>query len=114
MTNTLLEHLKVLVEKEKKSKEFKNRLRVKGVLVEKKTTKKGNIVLIIEKDKEQHKFTVLKSHKERFFLAEKSCIKQSVYASGIPKLRMIICTQLKILERGIDSGRQRKLQETVI
>ena len=61
-----------------------------------------------EKD-DEFKFTVLKSHKESFALAEKLAVGKSVSVQGIPKFRMIICTKLKILDKGIDESKQRKL-----
>ena len=106
---TLIDRLTVLASKEKKIKEFKRRLRIKGRVTEKGTTKKGNITLKIKKDDNEYKFTVLKSHKERFTLAEKIKINSSVSAAGIPKFRMIICTSLKALEKGIQEGKQTKL-----
>lgn len=108
---TLIDRLTVLANKEKKIKEYKRRLRVKGKVAAKGTTKKGNIVLNIKKDENEYKFTVLKSHKERFATAEKLKVNNSVAIEGIPKLRMIICTRLKQLEKGIQEGKQTKLQE---
>ena len=107
---TLIDRLTVLVNKEKKIKEFKRRLRIKGKVVGKGTTKKGNITLKIKKDDNDYKFTVLKSHKESFALAEKMAVGKSVSAHGIPKFRMIICTRLKVLDKGIDESKQRKLE----
>lgn len=110
---TLQDILNVMVKKEKKIKEFKKRLRIKGKLIAKSTTKKGNITLKIKKDENEYKFTVLKSHKERFALAEKLTMGRSVAIEGINKFRIIICTRLKILEKGIQQGKQAKLQEVV-
>ena|SRR3989338_569169 len=107
---TLIDRLTVLANKEKKIKEFKRRLRVKGKVIEEGTTKKGNITLKVKKDDAEYKFTVLKSHKERFALAEKLKINSSVSIGGIPKFRMIICTSLKALEKGLTSGKQKKLE----
>ena len=106
---TLIDRLTVLASKEKKIKEFKGRLRVTGKVVEKGMTKKGNITLKIKKDDNEYKFTVLRSHKERFALAEKLKINSSVSAEGISKFRMIICTRLKALEKGIQEGKQARL-----
>ncbi len=106
---TLIDRLTLLANREKKIKEYKRRLRVKGKVVEKGTTKKGNIALKIKKDDNECKFTVLKSHKERFALAEKLKINNSVSIEGISKFRMIICTRLKALEKGIQEGKQTKL-----
>ena len=108
---TLIDRLTVLANKEKKIKEFKRRLRVKGKIIEKGTTKKGNITLKIRKDDNEYKFTVLKSHKERFALAEKLKMNNNVSIEGISKFRMIICTRLKALEKGIQEGKQTKLKE---
>lgn len=106
---TLINRLTVLANKEKKIKEYKRRLRIKGRITTKGTTKKGNIILKIKKDNNEYKFTVLKSHKERFALAEKLNLGRSISIEGIPKLGMIICTRLKLLEKGIQEGKQTKL-----
>lgn len=106
---TLIDRLTVLAHKEKKIKGYKRRLRIKGKVVGKGTTKKGNITLNVQKDENDYKFTVLKSHKERFSLAEKLTIGRSVSIEGIPKFRMIICTRLKVLEKGTPKGEQTKL-----
>src|SRR3989344_8176750 len=46
---TLIDRLTVLANKEKKIKLFKRRLRIKGKITEKGTTKKGNITLKVKK-----------------------------------------------------------------
>ncbi len=107
---TLIDRLTVLANKEKKIKEFKRRLRVKGKITEKGTTKKGNIPLKIKTDDNDYKFTILKSHRERFALAEKLKINNSVSAEGIPKFKLVICTRLKSLAKGLTSGKQKKLE----
>ena len=107
---TLIDRLTVLANKEKKIKEFKRRLRIKGKITEKGTTKKGNITLKVEKGNNEYKFTVLKSHKERFALAEKLTLGKSVSLEGISKFRMIICTRLKALKKGLTNGKQMKLE----
>ncbi len=106
---TLIDRLTVLANKEKKIKEYKRRLRVKGKVAEKGTTKKGNLTLKVKKEENEYKFTVLKSHKEHFTLAEKLKVNNSVSVEGIPKFRMIICTRLKVLEKGINEGKQARL-----
>ena len=106
---TLIDHLTVLAKKEKKIKEYKRRLRLKGKIMRKGATKKGNITLNVKKDENDYKFTILKSHKERFTLAEKLKIGQSVSIEGIPKFKMIICTRLKTMEKGIQDGKQARL-----
>ena len=107
---TLIDKLTEMANKEKKIKEFKKRLRLKGKVAAKGITKKGNISLKIKKDDNEYKFTVLKSHKESFALAERLSIGKSVSVQGIPKFRMIICTKLKELEKGIDESKQRRLE----
>ncbi len=67
---TLIDRLTVLANKEKKIKEYKRRLRVKGKIVEKGTTKKGNITLKVKKDDNEYKFTVLKSQRSLCFSRE--------------------------------------------
>ncbi len=106
---TLINRLSVLANKEKKVKEYKRRLRFKGKITAKGTTKNGNISLKLRKDNREYKFTILKSHKERFALADKLEVNNSVSIEGIPKFRMIICTRLKALEKGINEGEQIKL-----
>ncbi|HIH32548.1 TPA: hypothetical protein HA235_07625 [Candidatus Woesearchaeota archaeon] len=106
---TLIDKLKALADKEKKIKEYKRRVRIKGIIITKGETQKGNITLIIQNDDGEYKITVLKTHKERFSLAQKFNIKQSVYVEGVAKLRVIICTKLKRLEKGLMQGKQEKL-----
>ncbi len=54
----------------------------------------------LKKEENEYKFTILKSHKERFSLAEKLAVGKSVSLEGIPRFRMIICTRLKALAKG--------------
>ena len=106
----LIDTLKVLADKEKKVKAFKSRRNVKGKVIAKSTTKKGNITLKVQKEEEVYIFTIIKSHKERYALAEKLPIGKSVSIGGIPKLRTIICTRLKALDRAVSEGKQTMLQ----
>lgn len=110
INTTLLDALKVLADKEKKIKGYKRRIRVKGIIITKGKTKKGNITLKIEKEGEHYNFAVIKSHKERYALAEKLQMGRSVSIEGIPKFRIIICTRLKALDRGAAKGKQAKLE----
>ncbi len=111
MINTpLLDTLKVLVDKEKKVKEYKRRIRIKGRIIAKGKTKRGNITLKVEKEGEGYNFTVIKSHKERFVLAEKLETGRSISIEGIPKFRTAICTRLKELGREVAKGKQAKLE----
>ena len=104
----LIDTLKVLAKKEKIAKIFKRRMRTKGTILDKTRTKNDNITLKIEKEGETYNYTVLKSHKERFALAEKLSVGDMVAAEGIPKFRIIICTRLKTLE-DVKDGKQAKL-----
>ncbi|MBI2580706.1 hypothetical protein HYV85_02760 [Candidatus Woesearchaeota archaeon] len=105
---TLLNTLTVLARKEKKGKEFSRRVRVKGKVVKKGLTKKGNIKLIVQKGEDKYGFVIIKSHKERYALAEKLTKGSLVYAEGINKFRTIICTKLKKISR-IDESEQTSL-----
>jgi tRNA(Ile2) C34 agmatinyltransferase TiaS len=107
---TLINIVTEMANKEKKIKEFKKRFRAKGKVVKKGKTKKGNIILAVKEKEDEFKFTVLKSHKESFALAEKLAIGKSVSIIGIPKFRMIICTKLKVLDKSIDDSRQMTLE----
>lgn len=104
-----MEVMESILAREKKAEPFKRRLRLKGKVTAKGMTKNNNISLTVEKNKEEHKFTILRSHKERYAIAERTRVGQSVSIDGIPKPRWIICTRLKILEKGIAKGRQEKL-----
>ena len=106
---TLIETLGEMAKKEKQLKDYKRRLRVKGRLTKKSLTKSGNIKITIRKEEEDYSFIVLKSHKERFAIAKKLAVGKSVSAEGIPKFRMVICTKLKVLEKGILEGKQERL-----
>ena len=106
---TLIDAITVLANKEKKIKEFKRRLRIKGKITAKGITKKGNITLKVGKEGEECTFTIIKSHKERYALAEKLEIGKSVSVEGIPKFRITICTRLKSLEKSTSDGKQTRL-----
>lgn len=105
-SNPLLDVLQVMADTERKIKEFKRRLRVKGKVTDKGLTKKGNITLTVQRDNDDFKFTVLKSHKERFAIAQSLKSGTSVSIAGIPRFRIIICTQLKTLDKGLSKGTQ--------
>jgi len=109
-SNPLIEVMESLLAKEKRAEPFKRRLRVRGKIIAKGMTKNNNISLTVENGKDEYRFTILKSHKERYALAEKIRQGQSVSIDGIPKFRWIMCTRLKILEKGIAQGRQEKLE----
>jgi tRNA(Ile2) C34 agmatinyltransferase TiaS len=110
MDTTLQKLAKKLADEERKIKEYKSRVRIKGIISNKGLTKSGNIRLTVKKDDYEIKFIILKNHKERFHLAERLSIGRPVSVIGIRKrLRMIICTKLKVLDKGIDLSRQMKL-----
>ncbi|MBU1130466.1 OB-fold nucleic acid binding domain-containing protein [Patescibacteria group bacterium] len=110
MVNTaLIDVLKVMAKKEKKIKEYKRRVRIKGRVTVIGKTKNDNITLTVVKDDNEYKFTVVKSHKERFALAEKLKVGCSVSVEGIPKFRALICTRLKVLRRRVDDAEQTRL-----
>ena len=106
---TLLNNLKILASKEKKRKQFIKRARIKGKITGKSLTKKGNIRITAEKDEDKYNFIVLKSHKDRYSLAERLTNDNYIYAEGVKKLRMIICTKLNQIER-VDESRQCRLE----
>lgn len=95
MTNKeLLKKIRTLVIKEKKVNEYKKRIRLNGIIEKKSLSKKENIILTINKIN----FTILKSHKEKFNLAEKLNINNNVSIEAIPKFKINICTKLKKLD----------------
>ena len=108
---TLINRLEKLCAEEKKSKEFKKKLRIRGKVQEKSLTKNKNIRLKIKRGENIFGIVVLKSHKENFKLAENMVVNSSVYAEGIPKLGFILCTKLNLLTREIDESEQVKLGE---
>lgn len=102
---TLINRISELAKKEKKIKEFKSRIRVKGKIIKKGKTKKGSIKLIVQKGEDKYNFVVVKTHKENFALAERLEVGSFVSVVGISKFRAIICTQLKQLHK-MDESRQ--------
>ncbi len=107
---TLINLVKQLADEERKIKEFKSRIRIKGTISAKGITKNGNIRLTVKKGDDEIKFIILKNHKEIFHLAERLSTGRSVSVVGIRKrLRMIICTQLKVLDKGVDHSKQMRL-----
>ena len=108
---TLIDRLTVLAAKEKKANEYKRRLRIKGKITAKNITKNGNITLTIEKDVNEYRFTVLKTHKERYALAERLKTGKSVSIEGIRHLRTALCTRLKAIDKGLMDGKQAELAD---
>lgn len=105
---TLLNTLSALARKEKRGKEFSRRVRVKGKIVKKGLTKKGNIKLVVQKGEDKYSFVIIKSHKDDYALAEKLAKGSFVNAEGINKFRAVICTKLRKISR-IDEGEQMTL-----
>lgn len=105
---TLINTLSELARKEKKAKEFKRRIRVKGKIIRKGKIKKESIKLIVQKDDDRYNFIVIRTHKENYALAEKLAVGSFVSAVGINKFRAVICTQLKQLHK-FDESRQTTL-----
>ena len=99
-----------MASKERKTKDYRRRLRVKGIITKKGTTKKGNISITVSEETGDYRFTVIRSHKDRFALAEKLAVGRSVSIEGVPKFRTAICTRLKALDKGVDVGKQGKLE----
>ena len=104
---TFRERLAELAKKEKKIKEYKSRLRLKGRLAEKSKTKKGNIRLIVKNREDQVSVVVVKTHKERFLLASELEINDAVSVVAIKNFRAAICTGLKRIENFDDSVQMR-------
>ena len=102
---TLINTVSLLAKQEKKVKEFKRRVRVKGKIIKKGKTKKGSIKLIIQKAEDNYNFVVIKTHKENYALAERLEVGSFVSVVGISKFRAVICTQLKQLHK-MDESRQ--------
>ncbi|HZX44955.1 MAG TPA: hypothetical protein VFF28_04700 [Candidatus Nanoarchaeia archaeon] len=106
---TLINTLSKLAKGEKKIKGFRNRARVKGQIVNKGKTKNGNIRLKLKKGEDIYNFVVIKSHKERFGLAQKLKVGDLVSAQGVSRFRAVICTQLKQI-KNIDESKQVQLE----
>lgn len=108
---TLINLVKEMADKERTIKEIKSRIRIKGKIAAKSLTKKGNIKLKVKRDENEISFIILKSHKDRYFLAERLSLGRSVSVEGIrKKFRIIICTKLKVLDKGIDTSKQLRLE----
>ncbi|MBI5393473.1 hypothetical protein HZA96_06395 [Candidatus Woesearchaeota archaeon] len=111
--NTLRNLVHQMATKEKKVKEFKKRLRIKGKVIGKSLTKKGNYKIAVERDEQQYNFIILKSHKDKYLLVEKLPINAFVSIEGIHKFKFIICTRLKQI-KNFDESKQIKLGITWI
>jgi len=108
MKNQLIEILKEMSKKEKKLKEYKRRIHAKGEIIEKKKTDNGNIKIKIQQGEDKFNFIVIKSHKERFELANKLQKGEYISITGIPKFRYLLSTRLKKIKK-IDKSVQQKL-----
>lgn len=82
MTNNRL--LKALDDMAKLER-FIRRPRIRGKVIAKKLTKKGNIQLIVHQGNKETALLVLKSHKERYKLAESLSLNDTIYAEGQKK-----------------------------
>lgn len=109
MKTELLKIVTEMASKEKKIKEFKRRIRVKGEIIKKGLTKNKNIKLIVRKGDDKYNFVVIKTHKDKFELAQTLNVGDFVSATGVSRFRAVICTQLKKIKR-IDE-KQIKLEE---
>lgn len=107
---TLINHLEAIVKKEKIAKSFSRRLRVKGILIAKSETKKGNLRITVRKGENESRLLIPKTHKERYALASKLPIDSKVSVEGIKSKFTIICAKLKVLE-AIDESKQSNLVE---
>ena len=103
---TLIEKLGKMAAKEKKIKAFKSRLHVKGIVIAKSFSKKGHLNLKVKKGEDEYTFTILKTHKEKFAIADKLPINSSISIEGINRFRVIICTRMKVLTKAIDQSKQ--------
>ncbi|PIN78226.1 hypothetical protein COV16_06255 [Candidatus Woesearchaeota archaeon CG10_big_fil_rev_8_21_14_0_10_34_8] len=70
METTLINLVKKLADEERKIKEYKSRIRIKGTISAKGITKNGNIRLTVKKEDYEIRFIVLKIHKGKYHLAE--------------------------------------------
>lgn len=68
---TLINQLEAMAKKEKIAKSFSRRLRVKGILIAKSETKKGNLRITVRKEDNESRLIIPKTHKERYSLASK-------------------------------------------
>lgn len=109
--NTLINVLHEMVVQEKKVNAFRKRLRVKGTFVSKTLTKKGDLKIKIRAGEEEIKFIILKTHKDKVSLVNSLAVGRSISVVAIPKFKMNICTQIKILDKPVMKGKQSKLSE---
>lgn len=109
MDTQLIDTLHEMAQTEKKIKEFKRKIRFRGKITKKSLTKNKNIRLSVKKGEDKFNFIILKTHKERYALADKLTIGTSVYVEGISRFRAIICTKLKQIKR-IDESEQSRLE----
>ena len=108
---TLINTLHEMAVQEKKISVFKKRLRVKGILISKTLTKKCNFKIKVRRGDNEFNFIILKSHKDKVALVESLHTGKSISVTALPKFKMNICTQIKVLAKAVVKGTQLKLSE---
>jgi len=107
--NELINKLKKLAKKEKKTNEFRRRLRIRGRIIRKSLTKNENIRITVWDNEAEMSFVVMKPNKEIYNLAKRLLIGTSIYIEGIRRFRVVICTRLKKIKI-IDRSKQKTLK----
>src|SRR3989338_11360565 len=111
--NTLLKTLDKLVKKEKLAKHFSRRLRVKGILIAKSETKKGNLRITVCKGENESRLIIPKTHKERFALASKLPLGSKVAVEGIKSKVMFLFISNKVYKQLCISSEDGLLQRYI-
>ena len=99
-----------MAKKEKNLKLYKSRRHVKGEVIKKSKTKSGNIKLRVLCENNKYTFIIIKSHKDRFALAERLKKGDFVSICGYPKFRWVLCTRLSQI-KNLDKSSQINLEK---
>jgi len=103
--DTLLKILEKEVEKEK----WKKKARIKGIVVNKRFTKKGSIMLTIRARKLEYDVVVPQHRKEEFEVAQNIREKDFVSIIGEKAINVIFCERIKLLNKDFSKQKQMKL-----
>lgn len=105
--DTLINILKEEVIKER----WKNKFRIKGIVVNKRMTKKESFMFTIKTPKSEYDVVVPKYRKLEFEIANNIDKGDSIKITGDKKINVIFCDRIQKLDKGISKGKQMKLVE---
>jgi len=103
---TLINILKKEVEREK----WINKLRIKGVVIKKRITRKGSFMFTVKTRKSEYDIVVPKFRKKEFEIAESINEGDSIKATGDKSIGVIFCDRIEKLGKPVElNEKQSKL-----